>query len=109
MARGDFSCLKNINLALPRERRRSITGSNDGIFGGGNVEEVLNQQKETTGYDCGDRLDCFANEMSVPDTYLRRDSVIKGENGQLYCQYESKHLVSSFFYFRLWWLLSNLR
>ena len=51
MARGDFSCLKNINLALPRERRRSITGSNDGIFGGGNVEEVLNQQKETTGYE----------------------------------------------------------
>ena len=79
LARGDFSCLKNINLALPREKRRSITGTNDGIFGGGNLEEVLKQQKETSGYDCGDRLDCFANEMPVPNTYLGKDSVIEGE------------------------------
>ena len=57
--RGDFSCVKSQNLALPRERRRSLTGANDDIFGDdGNVNEVLVQQKATSGYDCGDRLNC---------------------------------------------------
>ncbi len=51
------------NLLLPRERRRSIVGGSDDYFGG-NVDGVLQQQKETSGYDCGDNLQCF---IKLPD------------------------------------------
>ena len=78
--RGDYSCLNNENIALPRERRRSITGSNDGVFGDGTVAGAMKQQKETSGYDCGDSLDCFSHVPNeVPDTYLGGDAMIEGK------------------------------
>ena len=59
-AAGALPCLNSTNLALPRERRRSIIGENDEFFGK-NRDGVLRQQIETSGYDCGDRLNCFAH------------------------------------------------
>ena len=79
--RGDYSCLNNENIALPRERRRSITGSNDGVFGDGTVAGAMKQQKETSGYDCGDSLNCFSHVPNeVFDTYLGGDAMIEGKN-----------------------------
>ena len=43
--------MDNDYLKLPRERRRSIAGSNDGYFGG-TFGGVLEQQIATSGYDC---------------------------------------------------------
>ena len=60
---GDLPCLDSGNLLLPRERRRSIVGESDDFFGG-NVDGVLQQQRETSGYDCGDNLQCF---IKLPD------------------------------------------
>ena len=53
-----LSCLDNVNLLLPKERRRSIISSKDEIFG---LTEagVIEQQIETSGYDCGNNLHCF--------------------------------------------------
>jgi len=60
---GDLPCLDSGNLLLPRERRRSIVGESDDFFGG-NVDGVLQQQRETSGYDCGDNFQCF---IKLPD------------------------------------------
>ena len=55
--------MNNGSLLLPRERRRSIVGSSDDYFGV-DLDGVLKQQKETSGYDCGDNLQCF---IKLPD------------------------------------------
>ena len=78
--RGDFTCLNDNNLVLTRERRRSITGSHDGVFGDGTLSGTMKQQKETSGYDCGDRLNCFSHVPNeVPDTYLGGDAMIESK------------------------------
>lgn len=80
MLRGDFTCLNDNNLVLTRERRRSITGSNDGVFGDGTLAGTMKQQKETSGYDCGDRLNCFSHVPNeVLDTYLGGDAMIESK------------------------------
>ena len=69
---GDFSCLNNV--LLPRERRRTITGYNDAIFGGGTLEGVQEENAATSNYDCGlGELNCLGGLTKLPeveDTYL---------------------------------------
>ena len=48
---------------LPRERLRSIVGETDGYFGS-NMAGVKVQQKGSTGYDCGENVDCIQDDGS---------------------------------------------
>ena len=68
-------------MVLPRERRRSITGENDAIFGGGTLLGVMEEQTATSGYDCGgNNLNCLQKSPEqVPDIYLGKDAVIESE------------------------------
>mmetsp|Transcript_28048 Transcript_28048/g.52942 ORF Transcript_28048/g.52942 Transcript_28048/m.52942 type:complete len:415 (-) Transcript_28048:279-1523(-) len=54
----DVSCVNDDNLALPKEKRRSIIGDEDTFFGAchswfgyNNRGNVVNQQRATSGYD----------------------------------------------------------
>jgi len=81
---GDFSCLNNV--LLPRERRRTITGYNDAIFGGGTLVGVQEENAATSNYDCGlDELNCFGGLTKLPlevaDTYLGGEEMIENTGG----------------------------
>ena len=81
---GDFSCLNNV--LLPRERRRTITGYNDAIFGGGTLEGVQEENAATSNFDCGlNELNCFGGPTTLPlevaDTYLGGDEMIENTGG----------------------------
>lgn len=58
---GDDTCMINNNQILPEEKRRSIVGSNDSIF---NTPSVAQQQKDTSGYDCGENENCLQPDGS---------------------------------------------
>jgi hypothetical protein len=61
----EYECLSNETLSahLPSTKRRSIVSGSDAVFGT-TVDEVLRQQKELTGYDCGTELNCIQEDGS---------------------------------------------
>ena len=75
---GRYDCLKNDNIELPRERRRSIAGSADTFFGM-TYNGVLYNQQQTTGRNCGYSNDCFARSVQVPDNYIGGGATIAGK------------------------------
>jgi hypothetical protein len=52
-----------LGTSLPKEMRRSIISSTDGVQGT-TPAEVLAMQKELSGYDCGDDYDCLQPDGS---------------------------------------------
>lgn len=62
----------NEHILLPENRRRSIVGEKDAIFGG-SLAGVEAQQIATSGYDCSDhedRYDCFNDDNTHAGYYI---------------------------------------
>jgi hypothetical protein len=103
-----LECLTSSAVAesLPNNKRRSAISSTDGRFGA-TPAEVIEDQKEFSGYDCGDSFDCLQDDGSgyvVFDTSTINKTIPHGGWGVWSVRGQSSYTVSE----HLKWLLSAI-